>query len=162
MMKDFFQCKKDEDLYRQYLSGDETGLDSLMQKYGNSLTLYINGYLHDLHEAEDLMIDVFFLFVYEKKPSIRDGGLKAYMYKAARHMALRHKSRRRHSFSMDDLVEEPEGKILVEEVVRTKERNRILHLCMLELNPAYREALYLIYFEGMSYLQAAEIMGKKR
>lgn len=49
----------DEELYRQYLSGDETGLDSLMQKYGNSLTLYINGYLHDLHEAEDLMIDVF-------------------------------------------------------------------------------------------------------
>ena len=33
----------DEELYRQYLSGDETGLDSLMQKYGNSLTLYING-----------------------------------------------------------------------------------------------------------------------
>ena len=31
----------DEELYRQYLSGDETGLDSLMQKYGNSLTLYI-------------------------------------------------------------------------------------------------------------------------
>lgn len=56
----------DEELYRQYLSGDETGLDSLMQKYGNSLTLYINGYLHDLHEAEDLMIDVFSYFVYEK------------------------------------------------------------------------------------------------
>ena len=35
--------QKDEDLYRQYLSGDETGLDSLMQRYGNSLTLYING-----------------------------------------------------------------------------------------------------------------------
>lgn len=28
------------------------------------------------------------------------------------------------------------------------------------VNPTYREALYLIYFEGMSYLQAAEIMGK--
>ena len=75
-------------------------------------------------------------------------------------MALRHKSRRRHSFSMDDLVEEPEGKILVEEVVRTKERNWILHLCMRELNPTYREALYLIYFEGMSYRQAAEVMNK--
>lgn len=58
----------DEELYRQYLSGDETGLDSLMQKYGNSLTLYINGYLHDLHEAEDLMIDVF-SYLFTKKPS---------------------------------------------------------------------------------------------
>lgn len=48
----------------------------------------------------------------------------------------------------------------MEEVVRTKERNQILHLCMDELNPDYREALYLTYFEGMSYQQAAEVMGK--
>ena len=50
--------------------------------------------------------------------------------------------------------------MLVEEVVSTKERNQILHLCMDELNPDYREALYLTYFEGMSYQQAAEVMGK--
>ena len=29
-----------------------------------------------------------------------------------------------------------------------------------ELNPDCRESLYLTYFEGMSYLQAAEVMGK--
>ena len=75
-------------------------------------------------------------------------------------MALRHKSRWRLSFSLDDLAEEPDGKLLVEEVVRTKERNQILHFCMGELNLDYREALYLTYFEGMSYLQAAEVMGK--
>ena len=129
--------QKDEDLYRQYLSGDETGLDSLMQKYGNSLTLYINGYLHDLHEAEDLMIEAFAYFV-AKKPHIRDGGFRAYLYKSARHLALR----------------------CLEEVIRTKERNRILHLCMSELNQAYREVLYLVYFEDMSYRQAAEVMNK--
>ena len=48
----------------------------------------------------------------------------------------------------------------MEEVVRTKERDQILHFCMDELNPDYRESLYLTYFEGMSYLQAAEVMGK--
>ena len=82
----------DEELYRQYLRGDEAGLEALMRKYGNPLTLYINGYLHDVHEAEDLMIEVF-SYLFTKKPRIRDGGLKAYLYKAARHMALRHKSR---------------------------------------------------------------------
>ena len=46
------------------------------------------------------------------------------------------------------------------EVVRTKERSRILHVCMDEMNPDYREALYLTYFEGMSYAQAAQVMGK--
>lgn len=97
----------DEALYRQYVSGDETGLDELMKRYGNHLTLYINGYLHDVHEAEDLMIEVF-SYLFTKRPRIRDGGFKAYLYKAARHMALRHKSRRRLSFSLDDLAEEPD------------------------------------------------------
>ena len=149
----------DEALYRQYLGGDEAGLVELMKKYGSPLTLYINGYLQDIHEAEDLMIDVF-SYLFSKRPSIRDGGLRAYLYKAARHMALRQKSRRRHSFSLDTLDDEPDSRTLVAEVVRTKERDRILHLCMKELKPDYREALYLTYFEGMSYLQAAEIMGK--
>ena len=149
----------DEELYRQYLSGDETGLEELIRKYDNPLTLYINGYLHDIHEAEDLMIEVF-SYLFAKRPPIRDGGFRAYLYKAARHMALRHKSRRRIIFSLDDLTREPEAQTLVEEVIRTKERNQILHLCMEELNPDYREALYLTYFEGMSYQQAAEVMGK--
>lgn len=98
----------DEQYYRLYLDGDETGLSELMKKYGSALTLYINGYLHDLHEAEDLMIEVFtYLFV--KKPRIRDGGLKAYLYKSARHMAIRHRKKLHLSFSMENLSEEPES-----------------------------------------------------
>ena len=65
----------DEELYRQYLRGDEAGLEALMRKYGNPLTLYINGYLHDVHEAEDLMIEVF-SYLFTKKPRIQDGGLR--------------------------------------------------------------------------------------
>ena len=49
----------DEVFYRQYLSGDDAGLEALMEKYGDPLTLYIDGYLHDVHEAEELMLDVF-------------------------------------------------------------------------------------------------------
>ncbi len=149
----------DEENYRRYLEGDEEGLAELMRKYGSPLTLYIDGYLHDIHEAEDLMIDVF-SYLFTKKPRIRDGGLRAYLYKAARHMALRHKSKRRPCFSLEELSREPEAEVLLEEVVKNKERSRILHLCMGRLQPNYREALYLVYFEGMSYQEAAEIMRK--
>ena len=92
----------DESLYRQYLSGDDEGLNALMKKYGDPLTLYIDGYLHDVHEAEELMLDVF-AYLLTKKPRIRDGGFKAYLYKAARNMALRHKSKRKPLFSLDGL-----------------------------------------------------------
>ena len=75
-------------------------------------------------------------------------------------MALRHKSKRRLMFSLDALTDEPDGQQLAEEVIGTAERNRILHYCMGEMNPDYREILYLTYFEGMSYAQAAEVTGK--
>ena len=75
-------------------------------------------------------------------------------------MALRHKSKRKPLFSLDELTGEPDGRLLAVEVIRTEERNRILHFCMDEMNPDYREVLYLTYFEDMSYAQAAEVTGK--
>ena len=82
----------DEALYRQYLDGNDAGLDALMKKYVDSLTLYIDGYLHDVHESEELMLDVF-AYLFTKKPRIRDDSFKAYLYKAARHMADRKSTR---------------------------------------------------------------------
>ena len=148
-------------LYQRFLSGDDSGLQRLMDRYGNSLTLYIDGYLHDIHEAEDLMIEAFAYFV-AKRPRLRDDGFRAYLYKSARHLALRclQKKRRKQLFSFDDLEQEPESDVLLETLVQTDERNRILWRCMDELAPAYREALYLVYFEGMRHAEAAAVMRK--
>lgn len=150
----------DETLYRRYLEGDESGLVALMERYGNRLTFYINGYLHDLDDAEDLMIEAF-AYLAVKKPKMQNN-FKAYLYKTARHLALRFvsKNRLRRCFGFDDLGKEPESGALVEEVIQTKERNDILHLCMEQINPDYCEALYLVYFENMRHAQAAAVMGK--
>ena len=69
------------------------------------------------------MLDVF-AYLFTKKPRIRDGGFKAYLYKAARHMALRHKSKRKPLFSLDALTDEPDGRLLAEEVIRTEAKPR--------------------------------------
>ena len=49
----------DETAYRRYLDGEQKAADLLVEKYGSALTLYINGYLKDMLEAEDLMIEAF-------------------------------------------------------------------------------------------------------
>ena len=111
----------DEELYRQYLNGKEEGLDSLMQRYGNSLTLYINGYLHDLHEAEDLMIEAFARIFAKERPLSSEGSFKAYLYKTARNLALRHSKKHRHIFLwIDDLDFELPDKTLAETKVFRK------------------------------------------
>jgi len=151
----------DETLCRRYLEGDDSALSELLERYGQKLVFYINGYLHDLNEAEDLMIEAF-AYLTIKKPRIREGGFKSYLYKTARHLALRFvsKKRLRRCFSFEDLEKEPESGVLIEDVVQTEERNRILHLCMEQLHPDYREALHLVYFENMRHAEAAAIMKK--
>ena len=132
----------DEALYRRYLDGDEDALGTLMERHGTKLTLYLDGYLCDLHE---------------------DGGFRAYLYQSARHMALRllHKKRAGNCFSLDALTEEPEARELVEEAVQSAERARLLRTCMAELHEDYREALFLVYFEGLSHAETAAVMGKR-
>lgn len=49
----------DEMAYREYLEGREESADILVDRYGDALTYYINGYIHDIHESEDLMIEAF-------------------------------------------------------------------------------------------------------
>ena len=63
-------------------------------------------------------------------------------------------------FCLDDLPQEPEAEMLVEEVVKSKEQSQLLHLCMEQLHVEYRKALYLTYFEELSYKEAARVMGK--
>ena len=41
------------------------------------------------------------------------------------------------------------------------ERARILRACMAELHADYREALFLVYFEGLSHAETAAVMGKR-
>ena len=166
--------KSDDVLYRDYLRGDTASYDKLMIRYGDRLTFYLHGYLHDMYDAEDLMIEAF-ARIMAKRPRIGDGAFKAYLYKTARNLALRHQERKRRMqvFSIDALDNELADIVLasadavavaagrtssVEEDIGLEERKRVLHLCLDRIEPDMREALWLIYFEDMSYNQAASVM----
>ena len=155
--------RRDDELYSLFLSGDTESYDQLMILYGDSLIIYLNGYLHDWHDAEDLMIETF-ARILVKKPKISSGGFKPYLYKTARNLAFRTLQKRKQvkSFRLDDLTEDVADSVLTEEVVRDNERNRVLHLCLDRIDPMFREALWLVYFENMSYLEAAAVMRVSR
>ena len=46
----------DETAYRRYVDGEERAANLLVEKYSDALTFYINGYIRDMHEAEDLLM----------------------------------------------------------------------------------------------------------
>ena len=149
----------DDELYRLFLKGDTASYDQLMLRYGDSLTFYLYGYLHDWQDAEDLMIDAF-ARIMVKKPAIRADGFKAYLFKTARNLASRFHTRksRMQVFGFDDLGEETADHLLLEEGVLNEERRRIVHLCLGRIDPQLREALWLVYIEGLRYADAAAVM----
>ncbi len=151
----------DETLYRVYLEGDEDGLSELIDRYGTRLTLYIHSYIYDVHEAEDLMIDVF-AYLAVKKPRIRSGGFRAYIYKSARNGALRYLTRNklRQCLSLEEMSVEPVSDSSADGLALLNEQSALINICMERLKPDYRQALYLVYFDNLSHAEAAEVMGK--
>ena len=151
----------DETAYRRYLNGEEQAADLLVERYGDALTLYINARIRDAHEAEDLMIEAFSLIFAKERPITGSGSFKAYLYKTARNLALRHSRKHRIPFlHMDDLDFEPQSELLSDAALIQSERRSHLYAALEQLKAEYREALYLVYFESMSYREAASVMRK--
>ncbi len=150
----------DDALYDRFLAGDNAAYDALMLHYGDSIVVYIHGYLHNWQDAEDLMIEAFARIMF-KRPRIRQGGFKAYLYKTTRNLAARfHASASRtEHIGLDELPEEAADTVTLEETMIGTERRRILHRCLERIDGKYREVLWLIYFEEMSYAEADAVMG---
>lgn len=151
----------DETAYRRYLGGEQKAAELLVEKYGDPLTLYINGYLKDIHEAEDLMIEAFSRIFAKERPITGTGAFQAYLYKTARNLALRHIKKHRLCFlRFEELDFELQSGVLADTELSRAERSRQLYDALDKLNAEYREALYLVYFEEMSYRNAAAVMNK--
>ena len=151
----------DEAAYSQYFKGDEAAADLLIKKYGDPLILYINGYIKDIHESEDLMIEAFSNMFVKKRSVDGPGSFKAYLYKTAHNLAIRHNQRHRILFlHLDELSFEPQSEEFADTELFRNEQNLQLYHALGKLKKEYREALYLVYFESMSYRDAATVMGK--
>ncbi len=148
----------EERLYRLYLGGDAQAGDELMLRLGDALTAYLDAFLHNAEDAEELMLDCFAVLLV-KKPRIQEGHFLPYLYKMARYKANRlWRNRFRHQeFELDEDL--PSRSASPEDEVWKGERNAILRKCLNRIAPQYREALYLYYDMGMSYAEAAEAMG---
>ena len=154
----------DDELYAAYLAGDKSAFDSLMLKNSDALTMFLRGFLYNWHDAEDMMIEAF-ARILVNKPKIGEGNFKAYLYRTARHLISRFygKEKRRKTFSLEEHRTEydlePEYDAKLEENILKDERKRLIHKCLENIDPEMREALWLFYFEEMTYEQAAQVMG---
>lgn len=150
--------------YRRFLDGDESAFNDIMNELFYGLVFFIDGYVHDIHAAEDIAIDTFsFLIVHKHRYNFKVT-LKTYIYMLGRSRALDYiKHRRIIDFSELDKAQEltDDGRSL-EETVLADERKRAVNAAMAKLPEDMRTAVHLIYFEEMTYDEAARVMKKNR
>lgn len=149
----------DEELYRVYLAeGSEDALRELLLRHRESLTLFLFGYVRNMDDAEELMLDAFAVAAARTAAFGGRSSFRTWLFGIGRHLAQRRMKHRR-ELPAGELAGEgdsPELELL------QNERKKQLYEAMERLNPEYRQALYLLYFEDMDAEEAAKAMGKTK
>jgi RNA polymerase sigma factor (sigma-70 family) len=148
-------------LIQQALAGNQRAFEALVLRYRSMLFYAIYPCLHDFHEAQDTVQDVF-LQLFRSLATIRvDGSLKSWLFTVARNRCLDRLRRKRPSyFSEIDLGPEDEGSLLdalvdadplPEEWLEQREQAQRLRQAIGSLPAKYRLVVMLRYETKMSY-----------
>ena len=147
--------------YRRFLAGDDGGLADIIKAYRDGLIFYLNGFVNDLHAAEDLAEDVFVKLAV-KKPRFREqSSFKTWLYAIGRNEAL--SALRRKTLVHVPLEEAPlppAADEAPETLFFRDEKSRTVHRCIKRLKSEYHQVLWLYYFEALSAGEIARIMKK--
>lgn len=146
--------------YRKYLAGDKKGLEEIIGMYYDGLILYLNLYVRNPDEAEELAEETLFVLVSKKPAFSGRSSFKTWLYAIGRHTAIRFLRRRSREVPDADM-EANRGQLQdVEELILKKERDRNLYRCLSRLKDDYRQVIWLRYFEQMNNKMIAAVMRK--
>ena len=150
--------------YRRFLDGDESAFDEIMKELCDKLVFFVDRYVNDIHAAEDIAIDAFSdLVVYKHRYNFKVT-LKTYLFMLGRSRALNYiKHRKVIDFvELADADKVQDKQELLEVTVLADARKKAVHSALSKLPEDMRVVIHLIYFEDLSYDEAAKVMKKNR
>ena len=149
--------------YRRFLEGEESAFDEIMKELFDKLVFFIDRYIHDLNAAEDIAIDVFSELLVNKHRYNFKVSLKTYLFMLGRSKALNYiKHRKVIDFVALENAENTVESQALEDAVFSDERKRVLNEALAKLTDDMRIAVHLVYFEDLTYEEAAKVMKKSR
>lgn len=148
--------------YRRYLNGDEAAFDDILRELFDPLVFFIERYVSDFHSAEDIAMDVFaYLIAYPRRYNFKCS-LKTYLFMLGKSRALNFLKHNRIILqtAIDESGEIADSDHNVEADVLKNEAHRRLNLALKSLPEEMSAAVHLVYFEEMTYADAARVMKK--
>ena len=161
--------EKDFEITIAELFSDPAEFDMLYRITKAELELHIRDlvsnsfYLRTFYSAEDLMQDTFVELISKKNKFRNESQFKTYLFRIARNKAvdfIRKSSKT--TFIFDETTVGDEDKLYVEDDICNAETKADLHAAIQTLNPAYREVIYLSYFNNLSNEEIAIIIKKSK
>ena len=154
--------EKETSAYERYLKGDDEALVKIVEEYKDGLILFINGFVHNIHIAEELCEETFFRLIIKKPRFFWRSSFKSWLYAIARNISIDYLRRnaRYLNASYEDLENHLKSEEDLEASYFKKEDKLILHKALKRLKSEYETALYLVYFEGFTNKEAAKILKK--
>lgn len=148
--------------YHRYLSGDKKGLTEIVDVYYDGLVLFLNTWLNNLHDAED-MAEETILVLTTKKPAYKGkSSFKTWLYAIGRHVTGKYIRKNHGTVAMtpEDMMRIADREQDAARDFFDDEEKQTLHRCLTRLRPEFRRALWLKYFEDMSAQEIATVMNK--
>ena len=114
--------------------------------------------------AEELAADTFVELLIHKKRFLGNSDFKTYLYSIGRHKALDYIRRdaKKKTVPTDEILELSDEAQRIEEDYIADESRRALHCAIGKLSEDARAAVYLVFFEELSYEDAARVLGKNK
>jgi RNA polymerase sigma factor (sigma-70 family) len=158
------QEKIDSEVWKLFKQGDRKALDYVFEKYVRLLYAYGAKITRNTSLVEDSIQDLF-VELWHRRTSISDvTSVKFYLLKSLRQKVVRNLARINEIPVDESTLQEYELEVefseefkIIEDQVSVEQRDRLIH-ALSQLTKRQREAIYLKFYEKVSYQEIAEIM----
>ena len=151
----------DKKLYNDYLNGEKEAFEILYNKYKKKIEYFIYNIVKDYQKAEDIAQET---FIYVIQHQMRENSsFKYYIYLVARSKAINYiNTEKRRKDITETFLKEDDEQIEkdVLDVITNEETKRELLESIELLDERYKNAIYLVNIEGLSYEETSKILGE--
>ena len=148
-------------LYNEYLDGEKGAFELLYTKYKDKIKYFVYNIVKDYQKAEDITQDV---FIYVMQNPIRDGyTFKYYIYLVAKSRAINLINKEQRRTEIDEKYLSNNFEYIeqdIAEIVTKNEKRQEIMNAINQLEDKYKNALYLVKIEELTYQETAEILGE--
>lgn len=148
----------DNKLYDEYLDGEESAFEFLYNKYKGRVLYFIYNIIKDYQKSEDLAQETFIYIM--KNPKKENISFKYYIYLVAKSKAFNYRNveNRRNEIINEYIANDESTEKDVLDIITKEESRKELMEAIALLDEKYKNAIYLIKIENLTYKEAASIL----